>query len=223
MGNTYHPRGKLIDGYAPREHPNYRVWSGMKARCTNATASGFENYGGRGIIYCAEWEHFEIFCRDMGVRPTPDHTIERIDNDKGYGPDNCKWATCYEQSMNRRTFKTNKTGFTGVKLIKKNGRFGATVDFKGARYKIGGTFETTEEAKVARDKMLAMIRLGKNVDHLLERPARYDSSTGVRGITPHADGGYIVRMTKNGQRIYLGYFQFFEDAKKALEDAKARN
>lgn len=220
MANTYHPRGKKVDGFAVRQHPNYNVWSNMKSRCNDHSVKSYVNYGGRGISYCSEWEHFENFCRDMGKRPTPDHTIERINNDGNYEPANCKWATRHEQSQNRRKFKNNISGFRGVSIVHKTGRFIASLGFKNKKFKVGGTFETAEKAKEKRDELLILIQAGVDVSHMLERPARHDSATGIRGITK-SKGGYIVRTTVDGERLYLGHYVSFEDAKKAMNNAKS--
>jgi hypothetical protein len=83
--------------------PEYEAWHSMKQRCDNPNHKYFVYYGGRGITYCSQWSDFTNFFADMGSRPSPEHTLERIDNDKGYAPDNCKWATMVEQNNNKRT------------------------------------------------------------------------------------------------------------------------
>lgn len=81
----------------------YRTWYSMKQRCFNINDTRYSDYGGRGITVCDRWkESFENFLEDMGKCPSRQHSIDRIDNDKGYYPENCRWATLKEQSRNKR-------------------------------------------------------------------------------------------------------------------------
>ena len=82
----------------------YHTWKRMRERCLNPKGVRFSYYGGRGIGICSRWEEFSAFLADMG-EPGPGTSLDRIDNSKGYAPDNCRWATRTEQSRNRRCTK----------------------------------------------------------------------------------------------------------------------
>lgn len=83
--------------------PEYNTWTAMKQRCGNPNNPEWHNYGGRGIKIWPAWEEsFHAFLLDMGKRPTPAHSIERIEKNGNYEPGNCEWATPYVQSRNRR-------------------------------------------------------------------------------------------------------------------------
>lgn len=81
--------------------PTYYSWSGAKARCRDPKSKSWPNYGGRGITFAPEWDDFRVFILHMGVRP-PGTTLDRINNDRGYEPGNCRWADKKTQANNRR-------------------------------------------------------------------------------------------------------------------------
>lgn len=88
-----------------KQIPEYHIWCAMNRRCTNPNAPDYDRYGGRGITVCKQWKSFAQFLADMGRRPSKKHSLDRIDNDQDYNPENCRWALSTTQQNNKQNNK----------------------------------------------------------------------------------------------------------------------
>ena len=148
-------RGDDIGNNKPQLYPHgltnhelYKIWEAMRSRCNNPKNPQYKNYGGRGITICKRWDNFALFLKDMGERPEG-MSIDRINNNKGYSPKNCHWATSQQQRWNMRLDKRNSSGVTGVSWHKLTGKWRATIHVGGKQYGLG-LYSTVKEAAMAR-------------------------------------------------------------------------
>ena len=132
----------------------YSSWLGMVNRCLNPKNEAYATYGACGIMVCERWADMDVgilnFIEDMGHRPSPAHSIDRIDGKKGYEPSNCRWATASQQMQNVGLKKSNTTGFKGIAEDKRGKAkpWRAEIRNDGDRFNLG-SYTTKEEAALA--------------------------------------------------------------------------
>ena len=142
----------------------YQTWYNMVKRCTKPKAWDYKHYGGRGISVCEEWldiKNFIAWC-DLTHPNIEGMTLDRIDNDKGYSPENCTWSDKTTQCINQRVRKDNKSGVVGVRYYGRDGVWTAYISINNARKHIG-QFDSIEEAVLARDNYI----IENNLPHKL--------------------------------------------------------
>lgn len=132
----------------PSSHPLRKVYDGMRQRCLNPKGRSYARYGGRGISICERWQKsFELFVADMGPRPDG-HTLDRIDNDGPYSPENCRWASWRVQGRNRRSNRI--------------------IEFRGEKLLLS---EWAEKIGITKDAMHMRLANGWPLEHALTRPS----------------------------------------------------
>lgn len=132
-----------------RNTPEWLAWKNMRDRCSKTSHPSYHRYGGRGIKVCDRWLDFTAFFEDMGVRPGPGSSVDRIDNDGDYEPGNCRWATAKQQARNRSNTKTVKYRGVQVTIVELAERTGVKYSVLHARLKAGWSVTAATTTPVA--------------------------------------------------------------------------
>ena len=152
------------DAHGLNSNRFYLTWYNMVKRCTNPKNKDYKNYGAGGITVCEEWLNVSNFVAwaEATYPNIEGYTLDRIDNDKGYSPENCTWSDRTTQAINQRIMKNNKSGYVGIYYYKKYNTWGANIRINKILKQIG-SFKTKEEAIQARDNYI----IENNLPHKL--------------------------------------------------------
>lgn len=147
------------------KHPLYSTWQNMKQRCTNPNLYEFKYYGARGITICESWRYsFSRFVNDVGEKPGPEYSLDRIDNNGNYEPGNVRWATMSEQLLNTGLRRDNKSGHKGVSYDKARGLWRAYTGGGKTRVELGYYKDKDEAAKVvAESRSRPLLSVGRHI------------------------------------------------------------
>lgn len=196
----------------------YTIWKGMKQRCNNPNQTSYQNYGGRGIKVCEDWEtdfaSFEEWALSSGYSDLL--SIDRIDVEKGYSPDNCRWATCSTQSANTRKIHVhNKSGYRGVSWNNQYGKWEVSIMVGRSTTKIGYYADKLQAAK-AYDTYVKDNNLEHTINGVLEADERVESNTGQVLSAVNTSGYRGVTSPKRVQYMKNPWYASVSVKKKRL-------
>ena len=182
----------------------HQCWADMKQRCFNQKSPSFNRYGGRGITVCDRWkDSFYAFLEDMGEKPDG-MSLDRINNDGNYTPENCRWATQATQSNNKRC--------------------SVILEFDGKKMTVS---EWAKYLNIAQETLFQRIRDKLPIDLILY-PGRIKrglskkkNKSGYLGVS-HSNGRWKAQITTGGTTFYLGTFDTAEEASLAYQSARAK-
>ena len=158
------------ESHGLKGHKLYGTWRQMVQRCTNSKHKNYKNYGGRGIIVCEEWLDIKKFIAwAESTHPNIEgYTLDRIDNDKGYSPENCRWADKTIHSVNQRISKRNTSKILGVSWKSRNKRWVAQIRHMGKKVWLG-QFISIEDAIEARNSYILVNKLPNPLSVLITK------------------------------------------------------
>lgn len=201
--------------------PTYNSWRNMLARCQDPKNDQYEDYHGRGITVCDRWQEFANFFEDMGERPEG-KTIDRIENDKGYFKENCRWADDFQQGRNKRnnrliTYKgetkcmTEWAELLGFKLTMLRHRLDKGWDVERA---FTTPIRVRGEAWAGRSAPEAVVENGKSVK-VRAIALKATNTTGAKGVFLEPWGRYRARLYLKGKSYYGGHHDTLDEAAHA--------
>lgn len=187
----------------PNDHGSSEkfAWGNMHSRCGNPNNSGWKDYGGRGIRVCDRWSKFKSFLEDMGRKPGPLHSLDRINNDGDYEPSNCRWATRAEQRLNCRRPTVSRNAHTShVGLSLERGKWRARIRINKKLVSLG-SYDTEDEASTAYQRKKAEI-----MNHVTQQAAQGDVffirvaaiPDGYAPVAPDCKGRYVAAHSETG-------------------------
>jgi hypothetical protein len=188
--------------------PMYRRWYNIKSRCENPKNEKYRLYGERGITLCARWKVFENFLSDMGHPPSPSHTIDRIDVNGPYSPENCRWATPREQSNNKR----GNVLVRGQTLAEHARELGITPEALRYRRSKGLSEDQVLASEKRRKAHLNTTVLQKTLDgHVVGRfGCLAEAGRAANPLNPETGLKSVWRVCTGERKTYLGFCWGFD-------------
>ena len=202
-------RGAKVEGVNRSKHELYGTWCDMRRRCFDEKYKYYYNYGGRGITVCDRWvADFANFVADVGKRP-PDHSLDRVDNNGNYCPDNVRWADRVTQNGNTRAVQRS-VGVPGVSRYKTGG-YRARCKRNGKEVHLGIFGTVAEAAKAVEDYKETGVKKSKTIE---------GNKTGFKNVYYHAENDYYYTQFMINKKRFFG--KIFKTAKEASEYVETR-